>query len=244
MTHKKPMIVIVPAYNEARHIGAVVRDIRAHAPQADIVVIDDGSADNTAQQARAAGAAVLRLPYNLGIGGAVQTGYRYAARHHYEYAVRVDGDGQHDPADLSAMMQALDESQADMIIGSRFLRKIGYQSSGMRKAGIFVLSKLVGFVAGKQATDPTSGYRVCNRKMIRFFAEHYPTDYPEVESLIMMEQAGYHFTEFAVTMKARVSGKSSISTWKSVYYMIKVVLAVLILQTRKTKHSQPLENSL
>ncbi|HIW32884.1 MAG TPA: glycosyltransferase family 2 protein [Candidatus Paenibacillus intestinavium] len=244
MTNNKKIIVIVPAYNESGHIKEVIREIRANVPVVvDIVIIDDGSVDDTSSRALAAGAFVIQLPYNLGIGGAMQTGYRYAAQQHYDYAVRIDGDGQHDPADISAMLQALLESDRDMFIGSRFLTKEGYQSTWMRKIGIFTLSKLVGLVTGEHVTDPTSGYNVCNKKMIHLFAKQYPTDYPEVESLIMMKQYGCRFAELAVKMKPRASGKSSISSWKSIYYMIKVVLAVLIMRTRKTQKPQRLERS-
>lgn len=232
------ILIIVPAYNEAEQIGQVVEDIRTHVPYADIVVVNDGSRDDTLDQALLTGATVLNLPYNLGIGGAVQTGYLHALNNQYDIAVQIDGDGQHNPADLNHLLNVLINSRADMVIGSRFLNKEGFQSTRMRKIGIRFLSLLVSRLTGHKATDTTSGFRVCGRRAISLFAERYPTDYPEVESLILLNNQGLRFIETPVTMRPRAYGKSSITTLKSIYYMIKVTLALFISHSGKTGQEQ------
>lgn len=227
------LLIIVPAYNESNHIRQVVADIRKIAPQAHIAVVNDGSTDDTYAEAARSGATVFDLPYNLGIGGAVQTGYRFAAMHGYDFAVQIDGDGQHDPADLPRLLEALTRSGADMAIGSRFLEKAGYQSTFARLIGIRLLSAIVSLITGRKATDPTSGYRVCGRRAIALFAAHYPTDYPEVEAIALLHRQGLRFVETPVVMKPRASGTSSITALKSAYYMIKVTLALLISHTAR-----------
>lgn len=233
------MLIIVPAYNEAGQIAQVIESIRTHVPHADIVVVNDGSKDDTLERVLQTGAAVLNLPYNLGIGGAVQTGYRYALNGRYDIAVQIDGDGQHDPAELYKLMEALLESGADMAVGSRFLHKTGYQSTKMRLIGIRFLSLLVSRLTGRKATDTTSGFRICGRSAIALFADRYPTDYPEVEALILMHQHGLRFVECPVSMRPRMCGQSSITALKSAYYMIKVTLAVLLLQSRRPRAEGP-----
>ncbi|WP_409342131.1 glycosyltransferase family 2 protein [Paenibacillus sp. MBLB4367] len=228
-------LIIVPAYNESGQIAQVIQNIKLHVPHADIVVVNDGSKDDTLERARQTGVAVLDLPYNLGIGGAVQTGYRYARKGGYAFAVQIDGDGQHDPAELDKLMQALQDSGADMAVGSRFLHKTGYQSTRMRQVGIRFLSGLVTRLTGRKATDTTSGFRVCGRKAIALFADRYPTDYPEVEALVLLHKHGLRFVECPVSMRPRLYGQSSITALKSAYYMIKVTLAVLLLQSRRLK---------
>jgi len=227
------LLIIVPAYNEAGQIVQVIENIRAHVPQADIVVVNDGSKDDTLGRAQQTGVTVLDLPYNLGIGGAVQTGYRYALKGNYDMAVQIDGDGQHDPAELGKLMRALSESGADMAVGSRFLDKQGYQSTRTRLIGIRFLSMLVSSLTGRKATDTTSGFRICGRRAIALFADRYPTDYPEVEALMLMHKHGLRFVECPVSMRPRLHGRSSITALKSVYYMIKVTLAILLLQSRR-----------
>ncbi|MCU6709059.1 glycosyltransferase family 2 protein [Paenibacillus sp. J5C_2022] len=234
------VLIIVPAYNEAEQIKAVIEDIRVHAPYADIAVVNDGSADDTLQQALLTGATVLNLPYNLGIGGAVQTGYLHAMNEDYDIAVQIDGDGQHDPADLRQLLSDLVDNGADMAIGSRFLDKAGYQSTWMRKIGISFLSNLVSGLTGHRATDTTSGFRVCGRRAISLFAHWYPTDYPEVESLILLNNHGLRFIETPVTMRSRAFGKSSITAIKSMYYMVKVTLAILLSHSWKPGQEQSL----
>ena len=236
-SHNKPpkVLVIVPAYNEEEGIGHVIRRLREDAPYADVLVINDGSSDATSRIARAAGANVIDLTCNLGIGGAVQTGYRYAAEHHYDYAVQIDGDGQHNPCDLRRLLSAQFDTGADMVIGSRFITKEGFQSTFARKMGIGLLSALVTRLTGQNVTDPTSGYRLCGRRAISLFAREYPTDYPEVEALMLLYNRELSFTEIPVVMNERQGGVSSISAMKSVYYMSKVILSVLLMKTKKKR---------
>lgn len=229
------VLVIVPAYNEAEGIGQVISQIRQDIPFVDVLVINDGSSDDTSRIARAAGASVIDLTCNLGIGGAVQTGYRYAAEHHYDYAVQIDGDGQHNPSDLNRLLDAMLETGADMVIGSRFIKKEGFQSTFARKMGIGLLSSLLTWLTGQTVTDPTSGYRFCGKRAISLFAREYPTDYPEVEALMLLYNRELSFTEVPVVMKERQGGVSSISAMKSVYYMSKVILSVLLMKTMKKR---------
>ncbi|OZB94025.1 glycosyltransferase family 2 protein [Paenibacillus sp. XY044] len=229
------VLVIVPAYNEAEGIGQVIRRLREDTPYADVLVINDGSSDATSRIARAAGANVIDLTCNLGIGGAVQTGYRYAAEHHYDYAVQIDGDGQHNPRDLHRLLSAMLGTGADMVIGSRFITKEGFQSTFARKMGIGLLSTLLTRLTGQNVTDPTSGYRLCGRRAISLFASEYPTDYPEVEALMLLYNRELSFTEIPVVMNERQGGVSSISAMKSVYYMSKVILSVLLMKTLKKR---------
>lgn len=233
------ILVIVPAYNEEGQIRQVIEDIRTSAPYVDIAVVNDGSKDRTFEQASQTGATVFNLPYNLGIGGAVQTGYRHALNENYDYAVQIDGDGQHNPADLCKLLQTIETSGADMVIGSRFLDKTGYQSTRIRLVGIRFLSFLVSGLTRNKATDTTSGFRICGRKAIALFAERYPTDYPEVESLILLNNHGLRFLEIQVNMRPRLFGKSSITAFKSIYYMIKVTLSIFIMHSKKGKQGQP-----
>lgn len=221
-------LVIIPAFNESESIEKTVRDILANAPDFDYVVINDCSTDNTAEICRENGFNMVSLPANLGIGGAVQTGYLYAVRHGYDEAVQVDGDGQHDPAFLGRMAQLMEEKDLDMVIGSRFLEKQGFQSTGMRRLGIRFFSTLIRVLTGTQITDPTSGLRLVNRKTLELFATQYPADYPEPESVVAILHRGGKVAELPVIMRERSGGVSSISPRKSVYYMIKVSLAILI----------------
>lgn len=220
-------LIIIPAFNEEASILATVRDIRENAETFDFIVINDCSTDSTLQVCEKYGIPCLKLPVNLGIGGAVQTGYLYAERKGYDIAVQFDGDGQHEAGFLNAMAEALEKEQADMIIGSRFIENEGFQSSRMRRMGIGFFSSLIRLLTGKKITDPTSGMRMANRDVIRIFAEHYPKDYPEPESLVQILAAGKKVREIPVVMRERSEGVSSISPANSVYYMIKVTLAVL-----------------
>lgn len=236
------LLIIVPAYNEAEGIRGVLADIRGRVPDADIVVVNDGSADATAAEAVAAGATVLNLSCNLGIGGAVQTGYRYAYEQGYRYAAQMDGDGQHLPEELARMRLAMAEGGFDMVVGSRFLEKRGFQSSPARRAGIVLLAKLLTALLGRSVTDPTSGFRLCGPAAIALFASDYPSDYPEVEALVLLDNEGLRFREVPVVMRERRTGRSSISPLKSAYYMYKVVLAALIAKTRGKKWRVRYEN--
>ena len=235
-------LAIVPAFNEAGSIGGVIDELRAFDDTLDVLVVDDGSHDETCDVAEQRGAHVVRLPFNLGIGGAVQTGFQYAAAHGYEIVVRVDGDGQHDPAQISELMPAVLEDRADICVGSRFAAGPGgYRSSATRRLGIRVLARTVSLLTGQRLTDTTSGFQVLNRRAIELFAEDYPHDYPEVEAAVMLHKHRLRLVEAPVTMRERATGESSITALRSVYYMAKVLLAVLIGMLRRP--ATPLEDT-
>ena len=226
-------LVIIPAYNESASIVNTVNDIKKNAPDFDYVVINDHSKDNTLQICKDAGLNVIDLPLNLGIGGAVQTGYLYACQNGYDIAVQFDGDGQHDAKYLNEMAEPLVKEQADMVIGSRFIEKEGFQSSFTRRLGIRYFTFLIKILTGQKITDPTSGYRMCNRKIIELFAGNYPKDYPEPETTTWILRKKLKVLEIPVIMRAREEGVSSISLKKSFYYMFKVTMAIIIERTRR-----------
>lgn len=226
-------LIIIPAYNEEENIVATVENIKKKAPMFDYVIINDCSTDSTKKICEDNDYNIVNLPINLGIGGAVQTGYKYALRHGYDVAVQVDGDGQHDPEFLEKMFDELYEKKLDMVIGSRFIEKEGFQSSLMRRVGIVYFTKLIRALTGVTITDPTSGLRMASRKVIEIFAKDYPKDYPEPESVVAIIKKGCIVKEIPVVMKERQGGVSSISPFKSVYYMIKVTLAIIIEKIRK-----------
>ena len=221
-------LVIIPAYNESGNIDKTINDIKQNAPDFDYVIINDCSTDKTLEVLRKKGYNYLNLPINLGIGGAVQTGYRYAYYHGYDMAVQFDGDGQHNAAYLEKMAEVLVETDSDMVIGSRFIEKEGFQSSGLRRVGIGFFSKLIKMLTKKVITDPTSGMRIVNRRLLEVFTNDYPKDYPEPESTVTALSKGYKITEIPVKMNEREEGASSISNLKGVYYMIKVSIAIII----------------
>ena len=229
-------VAIVPALNEEATIARVVDELRAFDAGLDVVVVDDGSVDRTAEAAAARGARVLRLPFNLGIGGAVQTGFRYAFEHGYDLAVRVDGDGQHDPAQLAAVLAPVLRGDADIAVGSRFAAgdPAGYRSSRTRRLGIRVLAAVVSRLAGQRVTDTTSGFQALNRRGIALFARDYPHDYPEVEATVMVFRHRLRLVEVPVAMRERGGGRSSITALRSVYYMVKVLLALFVGLFRRT----------
>ena len=228
-------IVIIPAYNEISNIRTTVQDILDHAPGFDYVIINDCSQDGTMRFCTEQGMNIINLPVNLGIGGAVQTGYLYAWRNGYDVAVQFDGDGQHDASYLGEMADFLREQQADMVIGSRYIKKEGFQSSGIRQFGIRYFSALIRLVTGRRVTDPTSGMRMVNRDVMKIYSEDYPVDYPEPESVVMILRMGKKVSEIPVIMRERQGGVSSISPRKAVYYMIKVTLAILMECLRKRR---------
>lgn len=226
-------LVIIPAYNEQGGIEKTVRDILEHAPDFDYVIVNDCSTDRTLEICKKNGYCVLDLPVNLGIGGSVQTGYMYAFRCGYDVAVQFDGDGQHNARYLNDMADKLENERLDMVIGSRYIKKEGFQSSGIRRIGIRYFTGMIRLVTGKKITDPTSGMRMASRDVIEMYAKNYPKDYPEPESVVAALKAGKKVGEIPVRMNAREEGVSSISPRKSVYYMIKVSLAILIAAVRR-----------
>jgi glycosyltransferase involved in cell wall biosynthesis len=229
MAEHASYLAVVPAYNEAATIAAVLERLRAEAPSFDVLVVDDGSTDGTGDAARLAGANLLRLPFNLGIGGAVQSGFAYAKEHGYDFMAQVDGDGQHDPAELCRLVEAFDgEPHLDMACGSRFLSDGSYRATRSRRVGIRLFAILLSKIMGQTVTDPTSGFRLYNRRAISLFARDYPHDYPEVEAVLMVHFHRLRMKEVPVRMFERGGGVSSISTGKSAYYMIKVLLAIFV----------------
>ena len=221
-------IAIVPALNEEVTVGRVIDEIRGFDPGFDIVVVDDGSTDRTAGMAADRGAHVLRLPFNLGIGGAMQTGYRFALEQGYDLTVQIDGDGQHDPRELPKILEPVLEGRADLVVGSRFGRDGEFRSSPVRRIGIRLFAGVVSAVVGQRVTDPTSGFRAVNRRGIALFAADYPHDYPEVEATVMCVKHKLRLTEVPVRMRERTGGQSSITAFRSVYYMAKVLLAIFV----------------
>lgn len=226
-------LVIIPAYNEQGGIEKTVQDILSNAPDFDYVIINDCSTDHTLEVCERNGFHVVSLPVNLGIGGGVQTGYVYAWRNGYDIAVQFDGDGQHNARYLDAMADKLVKEQLDMVIGSRYIKKEGFQSTGLRRFGIRYFTGLIKLVTGQKITDPTSGMRMVGRDVIELYAKNYPKDYPEPESVVTILKKGKKVAELPVQMNAREEGVSSISPRKSVYYMIKVSLAILIAALRR-----------
>jgi glycosyltransferase involved in cell wall biosynthesis len=220
---------IVPAYNEARNLPRLAEALRRHPPPCDVCVVDDGSADRTADVAAELGWTVLRLPLNLGIGGAVQAGYLWALEHGYDVAVQIDGDGQHDPAYLDALLAPIREGRADLVVGSRFLAGGGFRSTRLRRAGIRYLCGFLRLRCGARVTDPTSGFRAAGRRAIERFARYYPSDYPEPEAIAIASRAGLRIEEVPVRMLERPHGRSSITAARTLYYLVKVSLALVLL---------------
>lgn len=228
MEQKEKVLIIIPAYNEADNIVRVVSHMKELAPQYDYLVVNDGSTDDTLNLCRREKFHYLDLSINMGIGGAVQAGYVYAWKNGYDIAVQMDGDGQHDIAYLEALLAPIRQGEADVTIGSRFLQKEGFQSSASRRAGINILSFLILLTTGKRIKDVTSGYRAVNRRFIEIYSKDYPMDYAEPEAIVAAIMHLGRVKEIPVQMCAREGGTSSITFKKSVYYMIKVTLAILI----------------
>jgi len=220
-------LIIIPAYNEEDSLPDLFRALNETGQDYDILVVNDCSKDNTEKVCREHGVRVVSLPVNLGIGGAVQTGYKYALRHGYDLAIQVDGDGQHDPKFIKYLIQRINEGN-DLCIGSRFIENEGFQSSNIRRIGIKYFSWLIKLLTGTLITDPTSGFRACSRKVIKLFAASYPKDYPEPETVVTVLRNKLKVTEMPVIMKPRQGGVSSISNLNGIYYMIKVTLAIII----------------
>lgn len=225
------ILVIIPAFNESAIIAKTVSEVREKAPKADVLVVNDGSTDETLAILQHEGIEHLNLRSNLGIGGAVQSGYIYARENGYDYAIQIDGDGQHDPAYIMSIIEQMQKDGADIGIGSRFIDGKGFQSSGLRRFGIRFLSRLIHITCGTRVLDVTSGFRVANRRMIELYARDYSDDYPEPEAIVAATAHDAKISEYPVVMRERKTGTSSISAFKSVYYMIKVSLAIIMYKT-------------
>jgi hypothetical protein len=228
MESEKKALVVIPAFNEEASIRRVIEGVRSMLPKSTIFVVNDGSKDLTSEKARCDGVIVLDLPFNLGIGGAMQAGYKYAYEKGYDIAIQVDADGQHDPKEIPKLLRALAEEKFDMVIGSRFLGNSEFKSSLMRRIGISLFSAVISTIAGQKITDPTSGFRAASRKAIQLFASNYPQDYPEPEAVVLLHQCRLKMGEVPVEMSQRYSGESSITKIRSVYYVVKVLLAIIV----------------
>ncbi len=242
-------LILIPACNEEASLPALLAGIRQVAPLTDIVVINDCSRDHTAAVARNAGAAVLDLPCNLGVGGAIQAGFRYALGKGYSCVLRRDGDGQHPPSEIPKLAAAMEAGQGDLIVGSRFLAAAdgAYTSTVWRSAGIRALALLLSAICRARVTDPTSGFQMLNRPLLSCFAQAYPVDYPEPESLALLRRQGYSFHEVPVAFRPRQGGTSSIRSWGATYYLLKVCLALLVdrartVDPRLARHNTVLES--
>ena len=228
------VVAVVPAFNEAGAIGKLVDEMAEHQPEIDVVVLDDCSTDDTAAVAEARGATVLRLPFNVGIGGAVQTGFRYALEQGYERAVRLDGDGQHDPRELPKLLAPIERGEADLVIGSRFVdSNAGYRPPLARRLGIRVFASVVSLLGGQRVTDTTSGFLALGPHGIELFASEYPHDYPEVEATLVALRSRLRLVQVQVDMRERETGVSSITFVRSLYYIVKVMLALLVSSLRR-----------
>lgn len=223
-------LVIIPAFNEARGMGRLISEIQRSAPPGcDICVVDDGSTDATRIVVAQTGVLLLRCPLNLGIGGAVQTGYLWAVDHSYAAAVQVDGDAQHNPRFIDALLAPIARGEADMVVGSRFLEDGGFRSTWLRRVGIRYLRWILRTRCGARATDPTSGFRATGRLATELFARYYPSDYPEPEAIALAVRGGLRVKEIPVEMRERAHGVSSINFWRSIYYLVKVSAALMLL---------------
>ena len=234
-------LAVVPAYNEAATIGSVVRALHQKVPDFDVLVVDDGSTDQTAEIAERAGGRVVRLPFNLGIGGAVQAGFVYAQQNGYRYMVQVDADEQHDPGEIARLVETMDaDPSVDVVCGSRFLTQDHrYPSPVSRRTGIHIFAFLLSRILRQRVSDPTSGFRLYNRRGICLFARDYPHDYPEVEAVLMVHHHQLRMTEVPVRMYRRGGGASSITSGKSAYYMVKVLLALFVGLLRRRPAPEP-----
>lgn len=228
-------LVIIPCYNEEDSIVNVIENLKKNKPDVDYLIVNDCSTDSTEKILKENNFNYINNPINLGIGGGVQAGYLYAKEFGYDIAVQMDGDGQHDPKYLSKIIQPIIDKEADMVIGSRFIEKEGFQSSFMRRFGINIISAFIFLLTGKKIKDTTSGFRACNRNLIEFFSRNYADDYPEPEAIISCIVNGFSIKEVAVIMEERQGGVSSIRSLKSAYYMIKVCISLIITRISSTK---------
>ena len=234
MAEKHEILVIIPAYNEEKNIGVVVKKTRSSLPGVDIVVVNDGSTDATSRVARDAGATVLSHTINLGPGAAAQTGFKYALRYSYEYVVQLDADGQHEPQYINDLLTALEDSSADVVIGSRFLGVKGYKPPWIRRMGMAIFGSLTSLVIGQRITDSTSGFRALRRGVVDFFAKiDYPSDYQDADVIVLAHFAGFHIKEVPVAMHANSTGNSVIGGHRLIYYGFKVLLSTIVTLLRE-----------
>jgi glycosyltransferase involved in cell wall biosynthesis len=237
-------LVIMPAHNEANNIEAVLDQVRATGLRLDVLVVDDASTDDTGDCARSKGAAVIRLPCNLGYGGAVQTGFRYAVEQGYDIGILMDADGQHDPQSLANLLRAVEQGGADVALGSRFLGRMEYDAGWARRAGMDFFRSIVRRVTHSPFTDPTSGYQALNREVMEFFArDNYPSDFPDADTLIVLHHAGFKVVEVPAVVRARLSGTSMHAGWKPVYYVAKMLLSIFIVLLRKQTRTNAIRPS-
>lgn len=230
------LLVVMPAHNEEESLGPTLIRVRAALPEADIVVINDYSTDLTSEVARRHGARVVELPCNLGYGGAVQTGFKYAIAGGYDVVLQIDSDGQHDPASARALMAPVLDGTTDVAIGSRFLGEAKYKIPGMRRLGMGVFGSIVTFVTRQHFSDPTSGYQALNRRAVEFFArDNYPSDFPDADTIILLALAGFRVREVPVTMEARTAGTSMHSNFKAFYYVAKMLLSIMMVLLRQKR---------
>jgi glycosyltransferase involved in cell wall biosynthesis len=226
-------LVIIPAFDEAPRVGQVVARVYEALPDADVLVVDDGSRDETAKVARSAGARVVSLPFNLGYGVALQTGYKYALIKGYDSVLQMDADGQHEPRDLPALLEVVRSNRADVAIGSRFLSARKYDAPFMRRAGMRVFAAIASALTRTRVTDPTSGFQALNRRVAEYYASPaYPADYPDADVLVMLHYAGFKFVEVPVTMYPADGGKSMHSGWRPLYYVFKMFLSIIMVILR------------
>ena len=221
-------LILIPAFNESGAIADVVREVRQVAPTAPVLVVDDCSTDGTVRQAGSAGAQVLRLPYHLGLGGCVQAGYKLAFQLGYDYVIRVDGDGQHDPRYIPELLKVLQNTGCHMVIGSRFYQNNGVHTSAVRAVGIWIFRLVLRPILGQPVRDPTSGYVGVNREALQVFSGSFPLEYPEIEALVVLQRKRFRFQEVPCRMRPRKAGRSTITAVKSLYYIIHVLLGVFV----------------
>ncbi len=231
-------LVIIPAYNEEHTVGQVIEKTKQSLPFADILVVNDGSSDSTSAISKQQGAKVLDFPYNMGIGAAMQTGYKFAYKMGYDIAVQCDADGQHRPAQIKKLIDTLINDKVDVVLGSRYLETRRFKSSISRRLGMLIFSKILSFAVGQKLTDTTSGFRAVNRDVIKTLSMYYPSDYPEPEALVLLHREGFAIKEISINMNSRRGGNSSITPSKSIYYMVKVMLAIFIDLCKKPSYKK------
>ncbi|MDH6111013.1 glycosyltransferase involved in cell wall biosynthesis [Kitasatospora sp. MAP12-15] len=239
MSHTRRVLIILPAWNEEEGLPSVLREIQEHLPYVDTLVVDDGSSDNTAAVAEAAGSAVARLPFNLGVGGAMRCGYRYAALHGYDVAIQVDADGQHDPAYVPVLLAQLEKGEADLVVGARFAGTGDYEVRGPRKWAMKLLSGVLSKITGTRLTDTTSGFRACNKPLIEFFSRWYPVEYlgDTIESMVGAARVGFTIRQVPVAMRARTTGRPSASPFRAMVYLTRAGLVLLLAMIRRMPKS-------